>query len=450
MNRNIVNQTAEDGSRILERGRQAPDAELRRILERVAGVDVHRDTLVVCALGKPGDPDHYETRTYDTFKKNIDSLAEWLKEAQVESVVMESTGIYWRTPYRILSAAGLNVTLGNARMIKNVPGRKTDKTDAQWLATLARAGLVPASRVLADNLYDLRELSRDREELNHRAAQIKNRIHGVMVDAGFNVNQVVTDLFGKTGDVIVNGLMDRKSPPEILASIECSLGYRLKAPREKLLDALEGELSDLKLSRLEAYMRSHDQTKRAIFAKESLLEETMVGMGLGPKIDLLETLPGVSRVGAMTLLAELGCDVSDFRSGKALCAWAGVVPRNNESAGKRRCGRILKGNDHLKTTLCENAQAAVRTDSYFKERFTALKARRGHKKAIVAIAHKILKIVYVMLTKGEPYVDKAVDYETLIVKRNTPRWLRRIAALKEKLGGLPPGVKARLAKLAAG
>jgi transposase len=239
-------------------------------------------------------------------------------------------------------------------------------------------------------LDELRELARLRQGRVEAATRYKNQVNKLLTKAGFNLSQVVSDVFGATGMLVITELMNGTSPQLILDRIERAVGYRLKAPREKLIDALDGNMSDLLRFTIRVELSSYHFTKNLIETIEFELEQKIIELGHEQDIDILETIPGVSHVAAMILLVELGCDISDFRSSKVLASWAGMCPGNNESAGKRKSGRTTHGNIYIKRILCEIANAAVRAKCYFREKYQNLFSRRGRKKSIVAIGNKIL------------------------------------------------------------
>jgi transposase len=275
-------------------GSPGSDSDFRRLCNVVAGLDIHKSSIVACVLGhKDGEPDSYEIRKFGTFKRDIVELAAWLNESGVELAVVESTGIYWRNPYRLLQKAGLNTILVNSYRVKNVPGHKSDIEDSRWLAMLARAGLLPKSRVLEQDLEQMRELARMRQKYVEDQATFKNRIYKLLLSAGFNVSQVVTDLFGETGLIILHGIMNRQPPPAILSTIENTLGDRLKAPREVLLDALTGDMSNILYKELEALLETVEYMGGKVRYFESMLEEELNLRGLVYLVDLLETFPDV-------------------------------------------------------------------------------------------------------------------------------------------------------------
>jgi transposase len=389
------------------------------------GLDVHRDTIVACIPDAWG---HYVVKTFGTFKNELRDLAQFLKDGGVELASMESTGVYWRDCYNILREAGVNVQVVNARHVKNVPGHKTDVVDARWLATLTRAGLLNASRVLDKGDDEVRELSRLRKKHVQTASSIKNRIIKLLVKGGFNVSQVVTDVFGKTGQIIIDGLMAGAAPEKILLGIQSTVGYRLKAKKQQIIDALEGEMSSTLRFTLERELESLAFHERMVDEYDGMLARHEVEADREHDRAILETLPGMSRVSATSLLVELGNDIpGDFRSANALASWSGLCPGNNMSAGKRRSGKTPNGSPHIKTIMCEVASAAVRCKgSYFHLKYCTLKPRLGHKKAIMAIACKMLKYIWHMLTKKEPYKDRAADYGEMVAKKNAPRWIRNL------------------------
>jgi transposase len=404
-----------------------PSEPLKILHNVVAGIDVHKSILVACVLKHKDGKDTYQVRQFGVFKKDVHEIGEWFLEHNVELVAMESTSTYWRSPFDLLTAAGLKVILVNAHRVKHLPGHKSDVEDSRWLALLARCGLLQPSRILPKDEDQLRELTRLRQKFIEDLAAHKNRVIKLLTKEGFNLANVVSDVFGKTGMFVVKQVMDGVAPEVILEKLQKAIGYRLKASKEMLKDSLGGKMTELLRFELQTLLNTINYLVKTIQEMEAKIEETMIASGQGPKIDLLETLPGVSRMSAMILLAELGCNLGDFKSGKHLSSWVGICPGNNESAGKRRSGRINNGNAYLKRILCEIAQATTRTECYFQERHKNLAGRRGYKRAIVATGHKILKIAFHMLTNNELYKDRLVDYEALVTKRNAPRWIKQMA-----------------------
>jgi transposase len=395
--------------------------ELPVLFPCVVGLDVHQAKISACAMiEQPDGTLTVEHREFGAFKRDRRALAEWVRSLGPDLVVMESTGIYWKSPYAALERAGIVAWVVNARHVKNVPGRKTDVADAQWLATLARAGLLSASFIPPADIRHLRLIARQRQKLGGMLASEKNRLHKLLTDAGIRLNVLVSDIHGQAGRAMVKALIAGRPIPEIL-----DLAGRLRASREDLFEALQPEeLSDAHrfvlseimahIEELEARMRRFEQTLLAGLAAWE------------PQLVLLQTLPGVDRIGAAMLLVEIGTDMDSFASAEKLASWVGICPGNNESAGKRKSGKTRKGNAWVRRLLCEFAQAASRSRCGLKEKFQALSIRKGHKKAIVALAHKMLRIIFAMLKNQAPYQDQAVDYEELLVQRNAPRWIRML------------------------
>lgn len=347
-------------------------------------------------------------------------LAAWVHGFAPDLVVMESTGIYWKSPYAALENVGIAAWVVNARHVKNVPGRKTDISDAQWLATLARAGLVRASFVPPAEIRHLRLIARQRQKLGGMLAAEKNRLHKVLADAGIRLNVLVSDLHGQSARAMVKALLADEPIHAILER-----AGRLRASREDLFEALQPEELSAKHHFVLNEIMAHIEYLEATMARFE--QQLLVGLALWePQMSLLETVPGIDRLGAAMLLVEIGADMDSFGSAERLASWVGICPGNNESAGKRKSGRTRQGNAWVRRLLCEFAQAASRTRCALKDKFSALAIRKGHKRSIVALAHKMLRIVYAMLANTTPYQDHTVDYEALMVGRNAPRWLKML------------------------
>jgi transposase len=395
--------------------------ELVALYKRVVGLDVHQAQITACALIEgPDGTMRVEQRQFGAFKRDRRELAAWVASLCPDEVVMESTGIYWKSPYAALEAVGIRAKVVNARHVKNVPGRKTDVGDAHWLATLARAGLLRASFVPPAKLRELRLIARQRQKLVGQLASEKNRLHKVLTDSGVRLGVVVSDLHGQSARAMVKAIIAGKPPHEVLQLAS----QRLKASREELFDALQGDLSASHCFALDELMRHIEEIEARIARFDSrLLGELQTERNT---LELLQTLPGVDLIGAAMLLVEIGSDMEVFGSADRLASWAGICPGNNESAGKRKSGHVRKGNLYVRRLLCEFAHAASRTKSVFKSKFQSLVVRRGHKRSIVAIGHKILRTIFFMLKRREHYRDSATDYEALSVQRNAPRWIKAL------------------------
>lgn len=395
--------------------------ELATLYKRVIGLDVHQAQITACALIEEADgTTRIERRQFGAFKRDRRALAEWVASLAPDCVVMESTGIYWKSPYAALEAAGIRAQVVNARHVKNVPGRKTDVGDAQWPATLARPGLLRGSFIPPATLRELRLIARQRQKLVGQLASEKNRLHKVLTDGGIRLGVVVSDVHGQSARAMVKALIAERPVHEVL---ECA-SRRLKASREELFDALQGELTDSHRFVLDELMRHIEEIEARIARFDIRLLDGLAGEQNA--LALLQTLPGVDRIGAAMLLVEIGADMKAFGSADRLASWVGICPGNNESAGKRKSGRVRKGNPYVRRLLCEFAHAASRTQSVFKSKFQSLVARRGHKRSIIALAHKLLRTIFCMLDRHEHYRDSATDYQALSVQRNAPRWIKAL------------------------
>jgi len=395
--------------------------ELITLHKRVIGLDVHQAQITACAIIEEADGTTLiEQRQFGAFKRDRRALAEWAASLRPDEVVMESTGIYWKSPYAALEAVGIRAQVVNARHVKNVPGRKTDVGDAQWLATLSRAGLLRGSFVPPAKLRELRLISRQRQKLVGQLASEKNRLHKVLTDGGIRLGVVVSDLHGQSARAMVKAIINGQPPHEVLKLAS----RRLKASREEIFDALQGELTGSHRFVLDELMQHIEEIEARIARFDAQLLD-----GLKDEqnaLVVLQTLPGVDLIGAAMLLVEIGTDMDAFGSADRLASWVGICPGNHESAGKRRSGRVRKGNLYVRRLLCEFAHAASRTTSGFKSKFQSLIVRRGHKRSIVALGHKILRTIFFMLKRREHYRDSAVDYEALSVQRNAPRWIKAL------------------------
>ena len=359
-------------------------------------------------------------RDFGAFKRDRRALAQWSLEIRPEVVVMESTGVYWKSPFAALEAVGIVAWVVNARHVKAVPGRKTDMADAQWLATLARAGLLRASFIPPVDFRQLRLVARQRQKLVGMCSAEKNRLHKVLVDAGIRINVVVADIHGASAREMVKALIKDQPMHEVL-----DRKGRLRASREELFEALSTEQFSAVHRFVAGEIMQHiEQIEQRISRMDQYLLEGLKAWQ--PQLNLLQTIPGIDSQGAAMLLVEIGADMDVFGSAERLASWVGICPGNNESAGKRKSGRIRRGNAWVRRLLCEFAQAAARTRCALKAKFDSLAIRKGHKKSVVALAHKMLRTIYAMLASGTHYQDRSVDYEALSVARNAPRWIKML------------------------
>lgn len=395
--------------------------DITPIHKRVIGLDIHQNKISACGIAEQADGtvtvEHHE---FGGFKRDRKALAQWVSEFAPDVVVMESTGIYWKSPYAALEKVGIAAWVVNARHVKTVPGRKTDVADAQWLATLARAGLVRASFIPPADIRHLRLIARQRQKLGGMLASEKNRLHKLLADAGIRLNVLVSDIHGQAGRAMVKAIIAGKPMSEIL---DCA--GRLRATRAELFEAIQPEeLSARHLFVLTEVMAHIEYLEAMMGRFERALLDGLTAWQ--PQLVLLQTIPGIDAMGAAMLLVEIGPDMTSFGSAQRLASWVGICPGNNESAGKRMSGRTRKGNAWVRRLLCEFAQAAARSRCAFKDKFSALAIRKGHKKSIVALGHKILRTIYAMLRDGAHYQDRTIDYEALSVRRNASRWIKML------------------------
>lgn len=395
--------------------------ELKPIHKCAIGLDVHHNLITACVIAERENGEIInEVKEFGGFKRDRRALAEWALQWKPDIIVMESTGIYWKSPYAALEKVGIIPLVVNARHVKQVPGRKTDINDAQWLAMLARCGLLRGSFLPPAELCNLRLVGRQRQKLVSMAASEKTRIHKFLTDAGIRLSVVVSDIHGKSAGRMIECLVEGGTPEDALKFAS----NRLKATPEELHDALEGELTEHHRFILRETLNHIQELEARIARFDDVLRR-----GLEPfrwAVELLQTIPSVDEVGASLMIIEIGIDMTAFGKADRLASWAGVCPGNNESAGKRKTGKTRKGNPYVRRLLCEMANAASRSESMFKRKYAGLVIRRGRKRSIIALAHKLLKIMFIMLDRREPYRDSTVDYEAIAVNRNAPRWIKKL------------------------
>jgi transposase len=409
--------------------------ELIALHNRVVALDVHQAVIVSCAIVADEDGVRVEERPFETFKRGLRALVDWCLKIKPEVVVMESTGIYWKSAHAWLERAGLHCMVVNAHHVKNVPGRKTDIADSRWLAMLARAGLLKPSFVPPEKLRRLRLVSRQRQKLVGMLAAEKNRLGKVLADAGVRLGVVVSDLNGKSARAMIAALIAGATPEDALQFAD----QRLKAPREQIAAALDGDITFEHRFVLQTILGHIDYLEASIRDFDAHLIAGLDSPEQKNALVLLQTVPGIDLVGAAMLLVEIGTTMTLFAKPSHLASWAGLCPGNNRSAGKRKRERQRKGNTYVRRLLCEFVQAARKTQSMFQAKHKALAITRGFKRAIMACAHKMLRIIWAMLLRNQPYRDATVDYEALSVRRNAPRWIRML----KRYGYLPASAATR-------
>jgi len=397
---------------------------LSPLYRRVAGIDVHRMLHVVSVLIEQPDGSIVKhSREFGGFKRDCRALAAWLAELQVQLVVMESTGIYWKSVYAHLERAGIAAWVVNAHFVKHVPGRKTDMLDSEWLAVLARFGLVRASFIPPQDLRELRLVARYRRKLAAMCASELNRLHKVLDDAGIKLGAVVADIDGVSARAMVKGLIEGDAPASLLAHARGAL----KRKTETLAASLDGELSARHRFVLRQLHGHIEALERQLAEIDTYLLQAMQPYAWAHA--LLQTIPGIDATAAALILIEIGEDMTRFGAPERLACWAALSPGNRESAGKRKSGRIGHGNTAIRHILCECANAARMTKSTLAAKYRALMVRKSHKKAIVAVAHKMLRLIYLLLSRREPYIDRGIDYAAMSAKKNAPRWIRQLRAI---------------------
>lgn len=372
------------------------------VYERCCGLDVHKKSVVACAI----TPEGKEIKTFGTTTKEILALLDWVTAKGCTHVAMESTGVYWKPIYNLLEQADITALVVNAAHIKAVPGRKTDVKDAEWIADLLRHGLLQGSYIPDRPQRELRELVRYRRSLLGERAREVQRIQKVLEGANIKLGSVATDVLGASGRAMLDAIVNGIDHPETLANMAKG---RLKKKHDQLVDSLQGLLSDHQRMMLDLQLRHIDSLDQAIARLNKEIEERM--RPFEREIELLDTIPGVGRQAAEEIIAEIGVDMSRFPSSAHLASWAGMAPGNNQSAGKRKSGRTRKGNKSLKTTLTEAARAAAHTkDTYLSAQYQRIASRRGANRAAVAVGHSILVRAYHILKTGKPYQELGANY----------------------------------------
>ena len=390
-----------------------------------AALDVHKDTVVAAVRISRKRKVEQTVRTFATTTSDLLALSDWLSEQGVTHVVMEATGVYWKPVWHVLEGS-FELVLANPTHIRNVPGRKSDVSDCIWMSELLAHGLIRGSFVPPEPIQHLRDLTRTRKQLGREIVQHTQRIQKTLEDANVKLTGLVSDLLGVSGRAILRALIAGESDPERLAGL---LKGRLKAKRPAVIEALRARVTDHHRFLLGLHLDQIEALEQSRQTLEERLEKSLEP--LQDKVELLKTMPGVSDTVAQVLLAEIGDDMTRFPSVGHLLSWAGLCPRNDESAGKRRSTRLRKGAPWLKTTLVQAAWAAVRCkDIYLRAQFLRLKSRRGPKKAIIAVAASMLGAAYHMLRDNQTYQELgAAHFDRRDQTKLVNRLIRRAAEL---------------------
>jgi transposase len=391
-----------------------------------AGLDVHKDTVVACVRVLKGKRVEQEVRTFPTTTRELLRLSDWLTTVGCSHVAMESTGVYWKPVWHVLEGS-FELILANATSIRNLPGRKTDVNDAMWIADLLAHGLIRGSFVPPRPVQELRDLTRTRTQLVRELARHAQRIQKTLEDANIKLTGLISDVLGATGRAILEALIAGETDLEALASLR---RRGIRASRDELVEALRGSVRDHHRFLLQLHLRQIEALQQAVRDLEGRMETLLAPFCR--QVELLITMPGVSATTARVLLAEIGFDMARFPSAGHLVSWAGLCPRSDQSAGKRRSNRLRNGDVWLKASLVQAAWAATRVkDSALRAQYLRLKSRRGAKKAIVAVAASMLASAYFMLQRNMPYHDLGLAY---LDQRDPDRTAKRLVRRLHDLG----------------
>ncbi len=400
---------------------------MEMLIKRCAGLDVHKETVVACARLVAKGRVQCVTEQFGTTTSELLRLAAWLLAQGCTHAAMEATGVYWKPVWHILEDQ-IKLTLANAMEVRNVPGRKSDVSDAAWLADLLAHGLIRGSFIPPRPIQELRDLTRTRKQLSRQVSQSTQRLQKVLEDANLKITGIISDLLGVSGRAILQALIKGETDPERLLA---QTNGRLKAPRERLIEGLRGAVTDHHRFQLRLHLSQIESLERLL---KDLDDE--IARHLEPfrsQLERLRTIPGVSDFVASVLIAEIGTDMTCFPSAGHLISWAGLCPRMDESAGKRRNTRIRPGARWLRSTLVHAAWPAARSKgTYLQSQFLRLKSRRGPKKAAVAVAASILTAAYhILKDDGVVYLDLGGDY---FDRRDKDRAAKRLVKRLQDLG----------------
>jgi transposase len=392
------------------------------ILESCCGIDVHKSMIKVSIAKGPLDqPPKFFTRTFSTMTSDLLKLKDWLRENEVEAVAMESTGVYWKPIFNILEDE-FRIVLANPQYLKKVPGKKSDVKDCEWIASLLRCGLIPASFIPPRPIRELRELNRTRRKLVGMMASEKNRIQKVLEDANIKLASVVSKIDGVSSMDMIQALLkkDKLSKEEIAGMAR----GRLKNKVDKLVEALNGRINDHHRFLLRLHLNDIAFLADQVEEIDGQIQKCMIPFR--KEENLILTIPGINKTSASAIISEIGTNMSQFPTEAHLASWAGICPGNNESAGIKKSGKIRKGDRYLKATLTEVTWAASRTKkSAFSAIYNNIAKRRGKKRALIAVGHQILIAIYRVLKTGEPFIDGGAE---AVYQRNSKA--RRQSAIR--------------------
>lgn len=400
---------------------------MRIVYPRCCGLDVHKRSISACLLTPHEEGGtKQQVRRFGTVTRDLLELCDWLISNQVTHVAMESTGVYWKPVWNMLEAS-VTILLVNAQHVKAVPGRKTDAKDCQWIADLLQHGLLRGSFVPPNPIRQLRDLTRTRVSLRQDHTAVANRMQKILEDANIKLASVATDWLGVSGRAILSRLLDGEQDAGTLANL-CRGRLRDKIPEMQL--ALEGRMTEHHRWMLRLQREQLEFLEAQIVKLETKIQEEIETYQ--EAVNLCTTIPGIEAIAAANLVAEIGVNMDQFPSAAHLASWAGVCPGNNESAGKRLSGKARNGNVWLRRNLCQAAWAASHSkNTYLSAQFRRLAARKGKKRALVAVGHTILVIVFQMLKNHQPYRDLGADY---FDRHNGEQIKRSLIRRLERLG----------------
>ena len=390
---------------------------LKIVYSICCGIDVHKKFVVATVTStNENNITTYATKQFSTYSKNLFHLKEWLSEHNCKEVCMESTGKYWIPIYNILEDS-CNITLANPKYVKNIPGKKTDKKDSLWLADLHKHGLVKGSFIPPKAIRELRDLMRYRFKLTNFRSSEKNRFQNSLTVSNIMISSVVSDTFGKSSSAIIKYAMEH--PDKLDIDYTQFLHKSMLSKADEIKIAMQGSISKNQTAKMSVCLNHYDYINNCISQLDTAI--SLISSEFKSQIELIASAPGITTQSATTIISEIGVDMSVFPDAKHLCSWADLTPQNNESAGKKKSVRISRAGAYLKPILIQCANAAIKNKScpYFKYRYESIKKRRGHKRAIIAIARMLLTCIYNMLLKNEAF-DNSI-YEKYLKRENTSR-----------------------------
>lgn len=403
------------------------------IYKRVCGLDVHKKKIVACVrvVDDRSRVIRKEVRTFETMTHNLKALVEWLSGLEITHVAMESTGVLWKPIYNLLEEKKFTVLVVNAYHLKQVPGRKTDVKDCEWIAQLLQHGLLRGSFIPSQVYRELRDLTRHRTKLVQQHTQVVNRLHAILDDANIKLSSVASSILGVSGRQMIEALRDGESDADLLAEMA---RRKLRGKIPELRKALEGQVRDHHRFMLKVLL------EELVHFEEKIEQFTSRIRKVAPEpfheaVVRLSQIPGIQERAAQNVLTEIGCDMSHFTSAKHIASWAGLCPGNDESAGKRRSGKTTKGNPWIRGALGEAAHAASRSkDTYPQAQFRRIAARRGKNRAIVAVSHTLLVIIYSMLKNGTDYKELGGGhFDSINAEKLAKHHLKRLSELGYKV-----------------